>query len=106
MQPEPPLPVSATYNLTTDTFQVVFDRQLRNDPAVDAANWVMTKPPGPWREGLNVQVRGFSVFGTTQPRLGGPPVGEIEYTPPPFDVLGRVGGVAPAFAGFPLVFHT
>ncbi|MBA7643166.1 hypothetical protein ES703_50885 [subsurface metagenome] len=62
--------------------------------------------PGNWKFGLAVQARGRSVFGTTQIVLGGPAVGTITYDPPPFDIFGRVGGIAPGFVNFPMILHT
>ncbi|MBA7645091.1 hypothetical protein ES703_52844 [subsurface metagenome] len=46
--------------------------------------------------------RGSSVFGVMKPTLGGPAPGTCRYNPPPFDVLGRLGGIAPAFTDFPI----
>lgn len=102
MQPEPPLPLWATFRPATNRFYCRFDRALRADPAINVGNWILTTVPGTFRSGLLLAARGSSVFGVMQPTLGGPNPGTCRYSPPPFDVFGRLGGVAPAFDNFPI----
>lgn len=101
MTPEPPLPLWATFRPATNELYVRFDRALHPDPAINAGNWGLTNQPGTFRDGLAIAARGSSCFGVMKPTLGGPNPGTCRYTPPPFDVLGRLGGIAPAFDNFP-----
>lgn len=102
MQPEPPQPVWATWKPSTKDIHVRFDRPLQAVPVLDPTNWSLTALPAQMHIGIVIQARGSSVFGRMQPWLAGPLPGTCTYAPPPFDVLGRLGGIAPAFANFPI----
>lgn len=102
MTPEPPLPLWATFRPATNEFYCRFDRPLTADPAINVGNWSLTPAPATFRDGLVMAARGSSVFGVMKPTLGGPAPGTCRYNPPPFDVLGRLGGIAPAFTDFPI----
>lgn len=101
-----PVPVSAVAARAAGTWAVTFDRPLTAG-ALNAANWLITKPAG----GGTVVATGASasgsvVSGTWVGGIGAPGTGSIEYAPPPFDVLSASGQPALAFSGFPLTVGT
>lgn len=48
-------------------------------------------------DGNVVAARHNRVTGSMVPRIGGPPVGTLEYQPPPWDLLGSQGAPVAAF---------
>lgn len=96
-----PLPVSAEYTLSTQSFTCVFDQQLT--PGVLAqTNWTM-KQAANNRIGAIVSAAGNTVSGTTGAHLAGPLPNTIEYAMAPADVTSLLTGTpAAAFTNFPM----
>lgn len=89
--------MAAFFRPGTGRFRVIFDRALRTDPALNPGNWRATSGLATFWLGILVAARGSSVYGNFIPGLAGPPAGNLQYDPPPFDVFGRLGGVAAPF---------
>lgn len=95
--PEAPVPTGAVWNGFTSTLTVSFDRPLQA-ATLDASNWRMTAesggsgslhvPTGALSSGDAVALSFGAVSGT---------VVSVQYSPPPFDVVGVNGSAAEAF---------
>jgi hypothetical protein len=100
------MPVSAVAARAAGTWSVLFDLPLQAG-ALNAANWLITKPAGGGTVvATSASASGSTVSGTWVGGIGAPGTGSIEYAPPPFDVLSLATVAAPAFAGFPLPVGT
>lgn len=82
----------------TRAFAVAFDKPLQPDPALTPGNWAAGSGLATFWIGLLAQSRHARVTGTMQPNFVGPASGILEYTPPPFDVIGRNGVPVAAFS--------
>lgn len=104
MLPEPPVPIAASWNGGTPT-RVTFSTFLEPGP-LDPTNWFIYEGFLRWNV-IAAQVlpaypnpiveltRGFSA-----PFLA---LDFVQYAPPPFDVISRIGSLpAPPFDAFPL----
>lgn len=101
-----PMPLSAVAARAAGTWSVLFDLPLQAG-ALNAANWLITKPAGGGTVvATSASASGSTVSGTWVGGIGAPGTGSIEYAPPPFDVLSLATVAAPAFAGFPLPVGT
>lgn len=97
--PEPPIPVSATWEDGSQLIQVTFDQPIA-DGALDAANWSFLPVAL-----VNVDSVIVSA-GVVRVVLTGVPdsVTDVSFNPPPFDVVADgTGEPAEGFSNYPVV---
>lgn len=100
VDPQIPQFLSARYGVSTDTLRVDYDILLQPGP-VDPTNWVINATAVE-HVGIVALVSGSTIIVNPMTVSPGSMPDRIDYSPPPFDILGLAGGVAPAFAGLPL----
>lgn len=101
MPPSPPIPIAATFNLTTFLLDVTFDRPLT--PQITAAiNWTAIASFFRWGAPLPGAALGNHVTITLIKGPGAPFPDSVTYAAAPADVLSSVGVPAARFDDFPL----
>jgi hypothetical protein len=101
--PEPPLPVSAVFDLAAKLLTVTFDHVLQSSTSIDVANWTFVQNPTTKFAGTLPGVAAGNAITVTLDSIV--PVGlqavGTQYAPPPFDVIATNALTAAAFTAFP-----
>lgn len=101
LDPVPPVPIAATYDVLLDKLIVTFDRTLV--PQAVTAGTITFRVSGNLRRAINIAAAGTTVADDSVFVVASPGADVVNYAPPPFDILDLITGApAVAFADFPL----